>query len=54
MILLTGFDWNTLRKIGEYEQIVASINKNYQLIYNENNFGQNNSRIEVYLVREDK
>jgi 4-amino-4-deoxy-L-arabinose transferase-like glycosyltransferase len=54
MILLTGFDWNTLRKIGEYEQIVASINKNYQLIYNEKNFGQNNSRIEVYLVREDK
>jgi 4-amino-4-deoxy-L-arabinose transferase-like glycosyltransferase len=52
IIILTSFDWASLRETTEYDEIEASLNKNYRLIYTASNFGQNMNRIEVYLLRE--
>jgi hypothetical protein len=54
IIILTELDWGILRNTSFYEDIVASLGKNYRLIYSDTNFGQNSSHIEVYVRRTDK
>lgn len=54
IIILTDLDWGILRNTFYYENIVASLEKNYRLLYSEANFGQNSSHIEVYIRRKDK
>lgn len=52
IVILTSFDWASLRKTANYDRIVSSLNGNYQLIYSAKNFGQNMNQIDVYVLNE--
>ncbi len=54
MVILTDIDWGILRSATEYECIVDSLENNYRLIGSEDNFGQHNSHLDVYLRREEQ
>ena len=52
MVILTSFDWASLRKAADYDRILASLSKNYHLVYSAKNFGQNMNQIDVYVLNE--
>jgi len=49
IIILTDLDWGILRNSSYSKSIVASLGKNYRLLYSEDNFGQHSSHIDVYI-----
>jgi hypothetical protein len=53
MIILTDGDWGILQTAPEYGCIVDSLEKNYRRIASEDDFGQHNSHLDVYLRREE-
>lgn len=53
IIALTDTDWYILRNTSCYENVVVSLDKNYRLIYGEDNFGQHSSHIDIYIQRKD-
>jgi hypothetical protein len=52
LILLTDLDWILLRNAPEYQEIVTALSQNYSLIFRQDNFGQYDDTVEVYLRRE--
>jgi hypothetical protein len=52
LVILTSFDWASLRKTAEYDRIVTALNQNYQRIYSAKNFGQNMNQIDVFVLTE--
>ncbi len=54
MILLTAVDWAILRDTPQYETIVDSLARHYCLIYQQEDFGQSRSRLEIFVRCEDQ
>ena len=51
IVILTDLDWRLLQDADEYAQIVAALEKNYELIIEASDFGQSDENVEIYLLR---
>lgn len=49
VVILTTLDWDILRNTNNFNHIVMALEKNYKLILTQENFGQSEDRIEVYI-----
>lgn len=53
LVILTELDWQILEKTAEFESIVFALDEKYELLWEEDNFGQLGERVQVYLRKRD-
>jgi len=54
LVILTEIDWDILMSTSRYENIQQALEENYLLIYSQDNFGQHNDHIDIYVQNENK